>query len=142
MRSLRFHKNWLAVSAVIIAFFGPALTLGTMEPYSEPARLGLQILSGPGYETRSFAEPTTRFLSALTGGFLMGWGMTLIGLRQWAFDLAPEAVRRTVLLGTLSWFCFDSTGSILSGTPWNAFFNVVVMICVIGPMWLPARTDA
>ena len=34
-----------------------------------------------------------RFLSALTGGFLFGWGILIACLRQWVYDLAPDPTR-------------------------------------------------
>lgn len=142
MASSSTHKNWLLVTAIIIGIFGPALTLGTMEQTDGLARLGLQLLSGPGYATRSYDSDTLRFLSALTGGFLVGWAVTIAALRKWVYDAAPEGVRRTVVAGLLAWFVLDSTGSIASGTPWNAFFNVLVLLLCVGPMWRPARASA
>jgi hypothetical protein len=26
-----------------------------------------------------------------------------------------------------------------SGNAWNAFYNVVVLLCAVGPLWLPAN---
>ena len=68
------------------------------------------------------AEPRLVFaLSAVTfgvaGGFLLGWGVMLWCLSTWVYDAAPEAVRRSVVTGVLSWFCLDSAGSIASGYP-------------------------
>jgi hypothetical protein len=48
-------------------------------------------------------------------------------------------VRRTVLIGLLSWFCLDSAGSIASGNPSNAVFNVLVLLIAVGPLWRPAK---
>ncbi|MEZ4735448.1 MAG: hypothetical protein R3E79_50795 [Caldilineaceae bacterium] len=73
------------------------------------------------------------------GGFLFGWGVMIWCLRAWVYDLAPEAVRRTVLTSLLAWFVLDSAGSIASGTPSNAFFNVIVLLLAVGPLWRPAK---
>ncbi|MEM6453067.1 MAG: hypothetical protein AAF703_22455 [Cyanobacteria bacterium P01_D01_bin.105] len=78
-----------------------------------------------------------RFLSALTGGFLLGWGVMIGCLRAWLYDIAPEAVRKVVLVSLLSWFVLDSAGSIASGVPSNAAFNVFVLLLAVGPLWLP-----
>ena len=75
----------------------------------------------------------------LTGGFLLGWGVMICCLSEWIHPLAPEPVRRTVLASVLAWFCLDSAGSIASGNPSNAAFNVVVLLLAVGPMWRPAR---
>nr|QQZ51494.1 hypothetical protein JKL49_11130 [Phenylobacterium glaciei] len=48
-------------------------------------------------------------------------------------------MRRTVLTGLLAWFFLDSAGSIASGNPSNAGFNVLVLLLAVGPLWRPAR---
>lgn len=135
LKSRNGHKNWLIVSAVVIGGFGPFFALAAHESGDGVATWTLNFLSGPGNNAENYDAGTTRFLSALTGGFLVGWAMMIVGLRQWVFDFAPDGVRRSLLLGTCSWFVVDSSGSIASGTPWNAFFNVLVLLAVIGPMW-------
>jgi len=107
---------------------------------SEPARLTLDLLSFPIDGVQNYEAPTTRFLSALTGGFLMGWGVMIWCLSVWVYDKAPEEVRKSVLVGTLSWFVLDSAGSIVSGNASNALFNVLVLLIAVGPLWRPART--
>ena len=135
----QFHKFWLKDAAVVIGSFGPVFFLGTMAATLEPARLTLDLLSWPIDGLTTYASPDTRFLSALTGGFLLGWGVTIWCLSVWVYDAAPEAVRRTVLTGVLAWFVLDSAGSLASGNTSNAFFNVMVLLVAVGPLWRPAR---
>lgn len=137
--SHKLHKFWLKVTAVVVGSFGPVFFLGTMVPTMEPARLTLDILSWPIDGATTYASPDTRFLSALTGGFLFGWGVMIWCLSSWVYDAAPEAVRRTVLAGVIAWFCLDSAGSIASGNSSNALFNVLVLLLAVGPLWRPAR---
>jgi hypothetical protein len=135
------HKTWLKVSAVVIGSFAPVFFLGTMVPTMEPARLTLDLLSWPVDGATTYASPDVRFLSALTGGFLLGWGVTVWMLAATVYDKAPEAVRRVVLFGLLSWFLLDSSGSIASGNPSNALFNVLVLLLAVGPLWKPAKAS-
>jgi hypothetical protein len=134
-----FHKSWLKFTAVGVGAFGPVFFLGTMEPTLEAARWSMDVLSWPPDGTTTFEHPDTRFLSALTGGFLFGWGVMIWCLATSVYDLAPEAVRKSVLTGLLSWFVLDSAGSIASGNAINAAFNVLVLLVLVGPMWRPAR---
>jgi hypothetical protein len=134
-----FHKFWLKISAFVIAVGGPVFFLGSMPETMEPARLTLDILSWPVDGATTYSSPDTRFLSALTGGFLLGWGVMVWCLSLWVYDAAPEGVRRTLVASALSWFLLDSTGSILSGNASNAVFNIAVLLLVVGPMWRPAR---
>lgn len=77
MNSHKAHKAWLKFSALAIAVFGPVFFLGTMEATSEPVRWSMDFLSWPIDGQQSYEHPTTRFLSALTGGFLFGWGVMI-----------------------------------------------------------------
>ncbi len=138
-KTQQFHKFWLKVTAIVVASFGPVFFLGTMAATLEPARLTLDLLSWPIDGATTYASPDTRFLSALTGGFLMGWGVMIWLLSIWVYDKAPEAVRKTVLIGILTWFVFDSSGSIASGNASNALFNVLVLLLAVGPLWRPAQ---
>ncbi len=133
------HKNWLIVTAIVIGSFGPIFTLATRLPTSGPGRWTLDFLSWPVDHSQSFDAPTTRFLSALTGGFLFGWGIMVVCLRQSVHDLAPEGVRKAVVTGLMCWFVLDSSGSIASGNTSNAGFNVAVLLLAVGPMWRAAR---
>jgi hypothetical protein len=137
--SRSLHKLWLKVAAIVVGIGGPIFFLGTMPETMEPARLTLDILSWPVDGATTYASPDTRFLSALTGGFLLGWGVTIWCLSAWVYDLAPEPVRKAVLTGICSWFVLDSAGSIASGNESNALFNVAVLLIAAGPLWFPAR---
>ena len=68
----QFHKLWLKITAVLVGAFGPIFFLGTMAKTLEPARWSLDLLSWPIDGATTYASPDTRFLSALTGGFLLG----------------------------------------------------------------------
>ena len=133
------HKKWLKVTAVVVGSFGPVFALGSVAATSEPARLTLDILSWPLDGATTYASPDTRFLSAVTGGFLLGWGVLIWRLSSDIYAAAPEAVRRTVLASWLSWFVLDSVGSIASGNASNALFNVLVLLLGVGPLWRPAK---
>ncbi|MEZ5245228.1 MAG: hypothetical protein R2707_09045 [Acidimicrobiales bacterium] len=134
----RFHKRYLLVTAIVVGSFGPVFSLATTESGGDLARWTLDLLNGPGGDAVNFDADTTRFLSALTGGFLLGWGVMIFGLRAWVYDAAPEGVRKAVVAGLLAWFVLDSAGSVASGNAWNVAFNVLVLVLAVGPMWRPA----
>lgn len=135
------HRGWLRITAIVIGAFGPIFFLGTMEATLEPARWSLDLLDWPLDGGTSFAHPDTRFLSALTGGYLLGWGVMVWCLAGRVHEAAPEGVRRSVMAGLLAWFVLDSAGSIASGTPSNALFNILILLVAAGPLWVPARED-
>lgn len=141
MASQALHKFWLKITAVGIGFGGPGFFLGTMVATEEIPRWSLDLLSWPIDGEQTYEGATMRFLSALTGGFLLGWGVLVWQLSSKVYDLAPEQVRQSVLIGILAWFVLDSLGSVTSGHPSNVGFNIIVLLILVGPMWVPAKSQ-
>ena len=139
--SREFHKIWLKVAAIVVMSFAPVFFLGTMASTSGPAQLALDVLSWPVNGDPVYNHSSTHFISALTAGFLLGWGIMIWCLSLWVYDFAPEGVRKTLLLSAISWFLLDSTGSVLSGYGINVIPNILVLFLVVGPMWRPALED-
>lgn len=133
------HKSWLKFTAIAIGGFGPIFSLGTMAATREPARWSLDLLSWPLDGATTLADADAQFLIALTGGFLLGWGVTIWLMATRLFDAAPDGVRRCVLGGLCAWFVLDSAGSIASGNGSNALFNVAVLLILAGPLWWRAE---
>ncbi len=136
------HRIWLKITAIIIGSFGPVFFLGAMTETAMPARLTLDLLGWRFSHPTNFDAVDTRFLSAVSGGFLTGWGVMIWCLSSWVYPLAAEPVRRTVVAGLIAWFCVDSAGSLASGAPSNVAFNIVVLLLAVGPLWRPARDEA
>lgn len=134
-----FYKFWLKITAFVIGSFGPICFLGTMDSTLEPARFTLDVLSWPVDGEQTYESSDTRLLSALLGGFLLGWGVMIWRLSGAVYDAAPEGVRQAVLTGLVCWFVLDSAGSIAGGHASNALFNVAILVVAVGPMWRPVR---
>lgn len=139
MATRQAHKAYLKISAVLVMLFGPIFFLGTMASTSEPIRFSADFLAWPIDGAQTYDHPDTRFVGALAGGFLLGWGALIWRLSGDIFDAAPEAVRKAVVTGFLAWFVLDSAGSITSGHGSNALFNILVLLAFVGPLWRPAR---
>ena len=136
------HKSWLRVTAVIVGSFGPVFALGSVAATAEPARFTMDLLAWPPDGATTWTHPDTRFLSALAGGFLLGWGVLIWQLATHVYDTCPEGVRRAVLSSLLVWFVVDTAGSVASGNASNAFFNTLVLMVAAGPLWRPADAPA
>lgn len=129
-----WHRIWFNVAALVVGAFGPVFFLGAIG-LTEPTRFTLDLLSWPIDGNMSYHEPTVRFLSALTGGFLLGWGVTIWGVGKYVYPIAAGAARKTVVYGLLIWFVLDSGGSWLSGNQPNVVFNMLVLVTAVGPLW-------
>ncbi|MEM7329199.1 MAG: hypothetical protein AAF437_10695 [Pseudomonadota bacterium] len=139
MSSLKAHKTYLKISAVLVMLFGPIFFLGTFDATVEPIRFSADVLAWPVDGAQTYDHPDTRFVGALAGGFLLGWGALIWMLSGKPYDAEPEAIRRAVVTGFVAWFLLDSAGSITSGHPSNAAFNILVLIAFVGPLWRPAK---
>jgi hypothetical protein len=140
LRSRKTHKAWLLVTAFVVGSFGPIFSLATQSDSDELARWTLDLLAWPVDGTQIYSDGAMRFLSALTGGFLFGWGVMILSLRYWVYDVAPEQTRCAVVAGLVAWFVLDSIGSISAGAPSNAVFNIVVLLIAVGPLWKSASS--
>jgi len=140
-RTQKFHKDYLRITAFVVGSFGPIFFFGSMLGSSEAARWTLDFLSWPIDGVQVYTEPTTRFLSALTGGFLFGRGVMIWCLSIWVYEKAPEFVRRSVLIGLISWFVLDSLGSYASENESNVLFNTIVLLLSVGSLWLRAKEN-
>ena len=139
MSSLKAHKTYLKISAVLVMLFGPIFFLGTFDATVEPIRFSADVLAWPVDGAQTYDHPDTRFVGALAGGFLLGWGALIWMLSGKPYDAEPEAIRRAVVIGFVAWFLLDSAGSITSGHASNAAFNILVLIAFVGPLWRPAK---
>ena len=134
----KMQRAWFNVAAVVVGSFGPVFFLGAAG-LTWPSALTLDLLSWPVDGNMDYNAPTTRFLSAVTGGFLLGWGVTIWLIGRNFYHVAPEAARKTVVFGLYAWFLLDSAGSIASGNPSNALFNILVLAIAVGPLWTRAQ---
>ncbi len=135
LKSHEFHKLWLKVTAVIIGSFAPVFFLGSMRATSDVPRVILSLLT---LNAQNFDASTTRFVSAIGGGLLLGWGVMVWCLQAYVYDACPEGVRRSVVIGATLWYVLDSVGSVLSGNPVNALTNTCIILVAVGPLWKPA----
>lgn len=132
------HKDWLRTTSIVVGSSAPVLFFGSMAATAEPARFLIDLITWP-LGTVTFAAQETRFLSAITAGFLLGWAVMIWCLRAWVYDAAPDGVRKSVVVGCVAWFVLDSVGVVLAGSPVNVAFNVLVLVFAVGPLWWPAR---
>lgn len=136
----KLQRAWFNVAAVVVGSFGPVFFLGAAG-LTWPSALTLDLLSWPVDGNMVYNAPTTRFLSAITGGFLLGWGVTIWLIGRNFYHVAPEEARKTVVFGLYAWFLLDSAGSIASGNSSNALFNILVLAIAVGPLWTQSQPD-
>lgn len=134
----RLHKLWIKVAAFVVFSFAPFLFLASIG-YTQGARFCFDVLSWPLDGNFTFSSPDLKLVCAIFAGILLGWAVTLWFISEWVYDIAPEPTRKAILVGLISWFVLDSTGSIMSGHGSNAIFNIFFFALASGPLWLKEK---
>ena len=122
--------------AISFVAFGVLWAAGAIEGFGDPARLSLDVLKWPIDGDPGPLTPTTRFVSAIGGGILVGLGVLNLMLVAPGIEAGDRRVRKAALASIFSWFAIDSAGSIASGAASNAFFNVLVLALYAIPILL------
>lgn len=133
------QKSWMKLAALVIAAYGPALMLAARPEFAGLASWFPDLVFWPLDGQPVWEGQTLRFISGVSGGFLVGWGVLVWVLSGQLFDLAPDIVRRAVVISACCWCVIDSTGSLLAGGGLNVLFNLILLVAIIGPLAWPAR---
>ncbi|MDM7985429.1 MAG: hypothetical protein QUV02_13385 [Maricaulis sp.] len=67
-------------------------------------------------------------VAAVAGGLMTGWGVFMLALSK-DCDLS-----KALLLGALTWFVVDSSGSAIAGAPMNGVFNLGFLALMLWPV--------
>lgn len=126
--------RWLKIACAITIGFGVLMVVAVIPALSAPASMLLDLVFLPVDGAQQLADPGARLLSAISGGVLIGWGVLIWQLASKLYAREPMLVRGLIITSILSWFVFDSTGSILAGAPLNAVFNVGFLVLFIVPV--------
>lgn len=131
---------WLKVAAATVVGFGLMMTAAAVPSLMQPTALLLDLVFFPLDHSPTMSEPVVRLLSAICGGVLVGWGVSLWQIVTRLLPRDPSLARQLILTGVSSWFVIDSCGSIASGGHWNVLGNIgFLLIFVIPVLQLPKR---
>jgi hypothetical protein len=113
-----FDIKRLHTPAVALIVFGLLVGAAAFEPFVAPVNMMGDLVFWPVDGAPQLDGGPNHLLSAIAGGLMTGWGVTLLALAQ------GRSLRQAVLYGGVAWFVIDSTGSILAGAALNAVFNL------------------
>lgn len=77
---------------------------------------------------QTLTAPEARLLMAISGGVMVGWGVTLWKLAGYLMPQDMPAARAITMTGLYCWFGVDSIASIAAGAPINAVANVSFVV--------------
>ena len=120
------------------------LTSLTLLPVLQPVMgffLDLAFLSPLGSDHQLDSE-AARLWIGISGGLLAGWGATLYLLTTEVYAKDAQTGGRIILVGVVTWFIVDSTGSVVAGAPFNAVLNVSFLLLFTLPVLWTGKASA
>lgn len=128
---------WLRICMIFYVIMGVGMAMAAVPGLGWPMFVLGDLLTWPVNGHDGFDRMEVRWLSAIGGGVLAGWGV-LIGLTARHFlPLAPVEGRRVLLTSVWVWFVLDGVGSVAAGVPFNVTGNLVFLALVQVPLWRP-----
>ncbi|MEO0918247.1 MAG: hypothetical protein AAFY31_14880 [Pseudomonadota bacterium] len=113
---------------IILGFLFALTALPLLHP---AAHLILQIAYWPIHDVPSGLEVPAPLLVAITGGLMTGMGGMLWALGRYVSPISQEATAHVAKITAWSWFCTDSTMSVLVGAPMNVVLNAAFLALML-----------
>lgn len=135
-------QTWLKAASAIVIGFGLLLAAGAWPPLAAPLVFLADLVIWPLDGLETLAAPETRVFMAISGGVMVGWGVTLWKLADHLMPEHLDAVRSITMTGLYSWFAVDSIGSIAADVPLNALANVSFVVLFLLVFRRPRQADA
>ncbi|MCY0096105.1 hypothetical protein [Hoeflea ulvae] len=123
MDSARTHSFAKAAAGFVVAV-GLVIAVAAWPPLAGPVVFLADLLIWPLDGVQTLAAPETRVFIAISGGVMVGWGVTLWKLLDHLMADTPELARAITMTGLYCWFAVDSLASIMAQAPLNAVANI------------------
>lgn len=133
---------WLKAASAVVIGFGLLIAAGAWPPLAGPVVFLADLLIWPMDGLQRLELPETRVFMAISGGVMVGWGVTLWKLADHLLAEHLAAVRSITMTGLYSWFAVDSIGSIAAGVPLNALANVSFVVLFVLVFRQPRQAHA
>ncbi|MEZ5460296.1 hypothetical protein [Dokdonella sp.] len=124
---------WLKASTVFTIGFGLLMVAAATPALSAPVAFMLDLVFAPLDGGQGLTDPSARLLSAIGGGVMAGWGVSIWLVLTRLAAREPELARVLILGGLCTWFVVDSSGSMLAGAPWNVAGNIGFLLIFLIP---------
>ena len=130
--------TWLKAASGFVVLAGLGFAIAGMLGNSGLLTWFLDLAFFPLDGAQKAEDPEVHLLTAIAGGLTAG-----LGIMQWLITTEvyaenPQAGRKILLAGIVGWYLVDSTGSVLTGAPFNAVLNLLFLLPFAVPL-LAAR---
>lgn len=133
-------QKWLKAAAYLVMGFGLVFALGAHPATDVVPLFFLDLILWPLDGADMETTASMRLLSALSGGVMFGWGVTLWYVAGPVLEANAGLAKRILTAGVVSWFVLDSVGSVIAGAPLNLLGNLVFLLAFMVPLRGLGRT--
>ncbi|MEM5473891.1 hypothetical protein WNZ14_19365 [Hoeflea sp. AS60] len=133
---------WVKAASAVVIGFGLLLAAAAWPPLSGPVVLLADLLIWPLDGLQNLAAHETRVFIAISGGVMVGWGVTLWKTADYLMPEHLAAVRSITMTGLYSWFVVDSIGSVMAGVPLNVVGNISFVVLFLLAFRQPRHAHA
>ena len=88
---------------------------------------------------QSFGDASTRVLSAIAGGLMLGLGLMIWQLVEHVYIDDPAKGAKIIQWGLWGWYLSDSLGSVVAGAWFNAVLNAGFLLMFLVPLALAPK---
>ncbi len=135
-------ETWLKVMSALVIGFGTLVAVAAYPPFAGVTEFFLDLAMWPVDGAQSVSSPVTRFICAVTGGALIGWGILFWLVSTRLYPREPELARTLILSSIGTWFVADCIASVVAGVPMNVLLNVPFLVGFAWPLWrAPERVE-
>lgn len=111
-------------SGTVLIGIGAFFAIAALPLLHPVVTIFLQIAYWPMHSVPSEILVPVPLLVAISGGLTAGLGGMLWALGTYVAPLSPSAAAKVTQIAAWSWFCIDSTTSLLVGAPVNVVLNL------------------
>lgn len=134
----------LKIVGIANLIMGINFALAALPMLNLPAMLFADVVIWPVDGAEDGTAPVARLMLAISGGVIVGLGSIWLAAAGAPCREAPQVVRKLLIVGAVTWFVADSTGSLLAAAPLNVVGNIPFLGLLLWPVWkadalVPAR---
>lgn len=126
------------VRIVACGFMGFAIVWG-LAPYqgiNTPAIVLLDILDWPFGDASKTLTNSEMWLSSIGAGLVAAISIMLFGIVAPAIEKLERKTVQVTKLAFVTWYIVDGVGSAASGVASNIFFNTILLVAILVPLYL------
>lgn len=142
MSRFEFWRKWLLTVCVGISVLGLGLVLAPSWVIDAAFEPGINTVFWPGGEVPVEAQVFQRWVYAVLGATVFGWGVSLAVVVHFGLRARSRWAWNCVFWGIVCWYIPDSLLSAYYGVWFNVALNTVLLILVLTPLWMTRASIA